>query len=281
MDAKFGAIDPDQASENLQNNQILLAECKQLQDKISSISDKLTSKFEKAIEMQYDLNSNKIETYDQIDKFFDEMVQKVQQRREALKGQYSSIETREKRRLKNKQMKLQKEISLVDEFKNDFTDFIQYYDLEMDYLANKASYENGFKTEFQELMTERINRRSDNDIFSRSQFKMPSFSQMGENDISMIDQIGRIVDNSDFSMPLVVFNTQQLQAFSFQEHLREFSPVDLIDEDNLAQIEIPRYFKSIYIPDDKFMLIGGLERHTSASSARCFGIDERGRINRL
>jgi hypothetical protein len=56
--------------------------------------------------MQYDLNSNKIETYDQIDKFFDEMVQKVQQRREALKGQYSSIETREKRRLKNKQMKL-------------------------------------------------------------------------------------------------------------------------------------------------------------------------------
>ena len=110
---------------------------------------------------------------------------------------------------------------------------------------------------------------------------MPSFSHIGEKDISVIDQIGKVVDNSDFSMPLVVFNTQVLQAFSFQEHLREFAPVELIDEDNLATLEIPRYFKSIYVPDDKFMLIGGLERHTSASSARCFMIDERGKVNRL
>jgi hypothetical protein len=55
--------------------------------------------------------------------------------------------------------------------------------------------------------------------------------------------------------------------------------VDLIDEDNLATLEIPRYFKSVYVPDDKFMLIGGLERHTSASSARCFIIDEKAKIN--
>ena len=45
--------------------------------------------------------------------------------------------------------------------------------------------------------------------------------------------------------------------------MREFRQVDLVDDDNLAQLEIPRYFKSVYIPDDKFMLIGGLERHTS------------------
>jgi hypothetical protein len=57
--------------------------------------------------------------------------------------------------------------------------------------------------------------------------------------------------------------------------------VALIDEDNLAVNEIPRYFKAIYIPDDKFFLIGGLERLTSQSSARCFSIDERARINRL
>ena len=29
------------------------------------------------------------------------------------------------------------------------------------------------------------------------------------------------------------------------------------------------------------MLIGGLERHTSHSSARCFIIDERARLNRM
>lgn len=110
---------------------------------------------------------------------------------------------------------------------------------------------------------------------------MPSFHSTGLQDISIIDQIGKIVDNSDFSMPLVVFNTQQLQAFSYQEHLREFQPVELIDEDNLAALEIPRYYKSVYVPDDKYMLIGGLERHTSQSSAQCFQIDEKARISRL
>ena len=82
-------------------------------------------------------------------------------------------------------------------------------------------------------------------------------------------------------MPLVVFNTNQLQAFSYQEHLREFLPVSLIDEDNLANLEIPRYFKAVYIPDDRFVLVGGLERLTPQSSARCFSIDERARVNRL
>ena len=104
-------------------------------------------------------------------------------------------------------MKLQKEINHLSEFNNEIMDFINDFDTEMDFLANKASYENGFKLEFQELLTERVNKRSDNDIFSRSEFKMPSFSQIGEKDISIIDQIGKIVDNSDFSMPLVVFNT--------------------------------------------------------------------------
>ena len=72
-----------------------------------------------------------------------------------------------------------------------------------------------------------------------------------------------------------------MQAYSYQEQLREFQPVDLVDDDNLALHEIPRYFKSIYVPDDRFMLIGGLERHTSQSSAQCFLIDERARISRI
>ena len=57
--------------------------------------------------------------------------------------------------------------------------------------------------------------------------------------------------------------------------------MDIIDEDNLAKVEVPKNFKSIYIPDDKFMLIGGVERLTNSSSSRCFRIDERGRLNRL
>ena len=110
---------------------------------------------------------------------------------------------------------------------------------------------------------------------------MPTFHEMGQLDVSLLDKIGKVVDNSDFSMPLVVFNTQQLQAYCYEEHLRDFCPVTLIDDDNLTNLEIPRYFKSVYIPDDKFMIFGGLERHTSQSSARCFSIDERARLNRL
>lgn len=37
---------------------------------------------------------------------------------------------------------------------------------------------------------------------------MPSFHKIGSKDIEILDEIGKIVDNSDFSMPLVVFNSQ-------------------------------------------------------------------------
>ena len=104
-------------------------------------------------------------------------------------------------------MKLQKELDTLDEFKTDFNDFIADFDLEMDFQANQANYEESYKAQYQELLHDKINKRSDNDIFSRSEFKMPTFSQAGTKDIGIIDQIGKIVDNSDFSMPLVVFNT--------------------------------------------------------------------------
>ena len=97
---------------------------------------------------------------------------------------------------------------MLAEYKADFDDFILDFDIEMDFLANQANFENGYKTEYKELLTDRINRRSDNDIFSRSAFKMPSFHRIGQKDMEVIDHIGKIVDNSDFSMPLVVFNSQ-------------------------------------------------------------------------
>jgi hypothetical protein len=63
--------------------------------------------------------------------------------------------------------------------------------------------------------------------------------------------------------------------------LREFEKVSLIDEDNLQSLEVPRYYKSVYVPDDRFMLIGGLERLTAHSSTRCFLIDESAKLSRL
>ena len=62
--------------------------------------------------------------------------------------QYTKIETREKRRLKNKQIKLQKEIDELKEFKLDFDEFITEFDIEMDFMANKASFETGYRTQY-------------------------------------------------------------------------------------------------------------------------------------
>lgn len=48
---------------------------------------------------------------------------------------------------------------------------------------------------------------------------------------------------------------------------------------NLAENEVPHYFKTVYIPDDKFLMIGGLERDQLKTSNRCFMIDDKGKLS--
>lgn len=92
--------------------------------------------------------------------------------------------------------------------------------------------------------------------------------------------MGKLTDNSDFSMPLVAFNTYQLQVFNYFEGLRDFKELKISDEDNLAKHDVPRFFKTIYIPDDRFLLIGGQERdEPSFSSKKVFLLDERGKLS--
>ena len=52
----------------------------------------------------------------------------------------------------------------------------------------------------------------------------------------------------------------------------------LKDDENYAQNEVPHYFKTVYIPDDKFLLVGGLERELNSTSSRCFMIDDKGKL---
>lgn len=58
-------------------------------------------------------------------------------------------------------------------------------------------------------------------FFAVSEYKYPSFSCLTQ-EVDSIDTIGNITDNSDFSMPLVAFNTFQLQTFNYLEKAREF-----------------------------------------------------------
>ena len=114
-------------------------------------------------------------------------------------------------------------------------------------------------------------------FFAVSEFKFPNFNCL-KDEIDLIDQIGKVTDNSDFSMPLVAFNTHQLSAFHYIEKAREFEKLALKDDENYTTNDIPHYFKSIYIPDDKFLLVGGLERDTALTSNRCFMIDDKGKV---
>lgn len=56
-----------------------------------------------------------------------------------MKTEYKTLEAKEKRRLKSKQMKMERDLQEMRNFSSDFQEFFADFDSEMDYLANKAS----------------------------------------------------------------------------------------------------------------------------------------------
>jgi hypothetical protein len=70
--------------------------------------------------------------------------------------------------------------------------------------------------------------------------------------------MGKIQDNSHNQMPLVVFNTQNFQVYEYRDKLQTFSPVMVIDEENLAE-KMPKNFKSVFIGNETFIIAGGFD----------------------
>ena len=130
------------------------------------------------------------------------MTKKVGQRCEDLKQEYLRIESREKRRLKSRQMKLERESKNLEDFSKEFDDFFSDFDTEMDFMANRCQFDY-FWQEFKQL--ESTMKKATN-FFAVSEFKYPTFNCM-QAEIDLIDSIGKVTDNSDFSMPLVVVNS--------------------------------------------------------------------------
>lgn len=85
------------------------------------------------------MNNYRQQISDKIDSFFDTVVKKVNERRERVKTDYKTLEAKEKRRLKSKQMKMERDLQELRNFSSDFQEFFTDFDSEMDYLANKAS----------------------------------------------------------------------------------------------------------------------------------------------
>ena len=84
------------------------------------------------------MTKHKALIFDQIDTFFELVKKRVEKRCEDLKEEYLKIEAREKRRLKYRQMKLERETKDLQDFSKEFDDFFGEFDIEMDFLANRC-----------------------------------------------------------------------------------------------------------------------------------------------
>ena len=124
---------------NLDLNAQLLKEAHRIKDKVDNLQNRIDSKIHEYKQKQEELNVNRGLIFDKIDSFFDLIVKRVNDRKEKLKTDYKTIEAKEKRRLKSKQMKMEKDITELKNFSLDFQEFFTDFDNEMDYLANKAS----------------------------------------------------------------------------------------------------------------------------------------------
>lgn len=114
-------------------------------------------------------------------------------------------------------MKLERDLKELKNFSNEILEFMNEFDNEMDFLANKASFD-GYITDLQVMETD---IQKGVNFFKVSSFREPTFNYLN-HEFELIDQLGKVTDISDFSMPLVAFNTYQLELYNYIENLREF-----------------------------------------------------------
>lgn len=113
-------------------------EGERMQEKINVILGKHHEKIEDVKICQDAMAKHKDQTFKQLDDFFDFVKKRVEKRCEDLKEEYKKIEAREKRRLRSRQMKLEKEAVDLEAFAKEFEDFFTDFDSEMDFMANRC-----------------------------------------------------------------------------------------------------------------------------------------------
>ena len=126
------------ALQNKEKNETLQAEGNRMRGKIHIILDKHLVKIDETIQNQELMAKHKVQIFEQLDSFFDLVKKRVEKRCEDLKEEYKKIEAREKRRLKYRQMKLERESKDLRDFSKEFDDFFSDFDTEMDFMANRC-----------------------------------------------------------------------------------------------------------------------------------------------
>ena len=128
------------------------------------------------------MNKHKDQTFKQLDDFFDFVKKKVEKRCEDLKNEYKRIEAREKRRLRSRQMKLEREAQDLENFAKEFDDFFTDFDNEMDFMANRCQFDY-YWNEFTQLQT---TMKKATNFFQVSEFKFPMFNCL-QQEVDVID----------------------------------------------------------------------------------------------
>ena len=123
--------------------------------------------------------------FEQIDSFFEQLKKRLSERQESLKEDYKKIEGREKRRLKGRQIKLQREATDLKEFVKDFDYFMVDFDCEMDFMPNRGNFDYYWQ-EFKQL---EATMKKPTNFFSVSEFKYPTFQSM-QSELEVIDSLG-------------------------------------------------------------------------------------------
>ena len=87
-----------------------------------------------------------------------------------------------------------------------------------------------------------------------------------------ICKLGKIINNSSFDYPMIVFNTVNFDIQEFDYNKGAFESLRVIDEFNIKD-KIPSYFRSKVISNEKIIIVGGVNQQTMKSSNRIFQID--------
>lgn len=144
--------------------------------------------------------------------------------------------------------------------------YTEEFDYEMHYQANIAGYES-IKDNFIEV----VNNHQKKPYFLRNaKYVPPSFVTVPTDLEDMMD-VGRLVDNCEFTKPLILMNTYNFEFLEFTQKLKSFERVHVEDEKNIIDT-LPKYFKSILLSTDEVALLGGYDYAISNSSKNVFYI---------
>ena len=135
------------------------------------------------------METHKHLTFQQIDKFFEEFIQKAKARCTQLKAEFESVEANEKLRLEKARAKIEEDLHQIRGFSQGFLNFYYNFEESADFNSNKATYSKFLRD------LERIKESSQKKPYY---FKLakhePSQFKFIETDLKLVEKMGKIVN---------------------------------------------------------------------------------------